>query len=163
VSLPLPREVSSPAANVAVDAFRAAGGDATDGDVRAVVGLLGEHAPSLLALALGDPTLPADVLRLGLARRARVEALLRELTESTSTLGDGPELRRALRRFRHRHVVRIALQEILRLADVDATSAEMSALAAAAARSRSRSATARCSPRGRAQGADGHPRRRCGR
>ncbi|MDQ3035775.1 MAG: hypothetical protein M3Y87_25455, partial [Myxococcota bacterium] len=111
-TLPLPREVSTPAALEAIEAFVEAGGDASAGEVRSVVGLLGEHAPALLPLALGDPTLPGDVLRIGLARRARVASLLRQFAAATSELEDGDALRRELRRLRHRHVVRIALQEI---------------------------------------------------
>lgn len=132
MSLLLPRDLTaSSTARAGLDAFAAAGGDLADADVRAVVALLAEHAPALLPLALRDPSLPGDVLRLGLARRARARALLREAMAATTGLGNGPELRRALRRLRHRHVVRIALREILRVADVDATSGEMSALASA--------------------------------
>ncbi|AKF07624.1 bifunctional [glutamate--ammonia ligase]-adenylyl-L-tyrosine phosphorylase/[glutamate--ammonia-ligase] adenylyltransferase [Sandaracinus amylolyticus] len=130
--LPLAREIDTPAARAAIDAFAAAGGDASHEGARALVGVLGEHAPALLPLALGDPTLPGDVLRIGLARRARVAALIRQFGAATQGMEDGPELRRAMRRLRHRHIVRIALQEILRLADIDSTSAEMAALAAAA-------------------------------
>src|SRR5262245_35704464 len=129
--LPLAREIDTPAARAAIDAFAAAGGDVSHEGARALVGVLGEHAPALLPLALGDPTLPGDVLRIGLARRARVGALIRQFGAATQGMEDGPDLRRALRRLRHRHIVRIALQEILRLADIDATSAEMAALAAA--------------------------------
>lgn len=131
----LARDVATPAALSAVDAFCAAGGDVSNESVRAIVGLLGEHAPALLPLAIGDPTLPHDVLRMGLARRARVASLLRQFAARTTTLDDGEVLRHELRRLRHRHIVRIALQEILRLADIDATSAEMAALAAAASES----------------------------
>ncbi len=131
----LARDITTPAALSAIDAFRAAGGDASNESIRSIVGLLGEHAPALLHLALGDPKLPEDVRRLGLARRARVASLLRQFAARTSTLEDGDELRRELRQLRHRHIVRIALQEILRLADIDATSAEMAALAAASCES----------------------------
>jgi glutamate-ammonia-ligase adenylyltransferase len=131
MTLPLPRDIDSPAAHAAIEAYAAAGGDTSNDDVRSVVALLGEHAPALLPLALRDPALPADVLALDLARRMPVGALVREAGAATAGMLDGPDLRRALRRLRHRHVVRIALQEILRLADVDVTSAEMSALAAA--------------------------------
>lgn len=134
-ALLLARDVRTPAALAATEAFAAAGGDASSDEVRALVATLGEHAPALLPLALGDPTLPGDVLRMGLARRERLAALLARFERATLGLLDGEELRRALRRLRHRHVVRIALREVLRLADVDATSGEMAALAAAASES----------------------------
>ena len=107
----------------ALSAFRDRGGDTEDPDVRAVVSLLAEHAPGLLPLALSDVTVPADVIEAGLGQSVTV---VRARDDVRNTGGD---VVRALRRVRHRHVVRIALREILRLADVDRTSAEMAALA----------------------------------
>ncbi|MFW6050513.1 MAG: bifunctional [glutamate--ammonia ligase]-adenylyl-L-tyrosine phosphorylase/[glutamate--ammonia-ligase] adenylyltransferase [Myxococcota bacterium] len=116
----------------AAEAFEQAGGDLRDRRVRDLVATLGEHAPALLPLALGDVSLPADVLARPLERRETEETLRLRFLEAVEGLDDGPELRRVLRRLRHRTLVRIALREILRLADVDETSAEMAALAAAA-------------------------------
>lgn len=128
----LPRAPTGPRAEAAVVAFADAGGDATSPGVRTLVALLGEHAPALLPLALGDVTLPADVLRRPLERPDDEESFRRAFLKDTAALGDDDELRRVLRRLRHRAVVRIALREVLRLADVDQTSAEMAGLAAGA-------------------------------
>ncbi len=107
----------------ALTAFRDRGGDTSDADVRAVVSLLAEHAPGLLPLALSDVSVPADVIRAGVDVSVGAAQVASEVRAASGDVG------RALRRVRHRHVVRIALREILRLADVDRTSAEMAALA----------------------------------
>jgi [glutamine synthetase] adenylyltransferase / [glutamine synthetase]-adenylyl-L-tyrosine phosphorylase len=126
------RPSTSAKGRTAVEAFLEAGGDASDPDVRELVATLGEHAPALLPLALGDVSLPRDVLARPLERHDTHESMRWRFARETAELGDGPELRRALRRLRHRSLVRIALREVLRLADVDETSAEMAALAAGA-------------------------------
>jgi len=115
--------------DAAVDAFRAAGGT-SDAEVTRIVRTLGESAPALLSLAVGDPSLPADVLALGLETSLdarQIHALIAPL----APLGDEVTLRRVLRRQRHRHLVRLALREAMGLADVDTTAREMSALASA--------------------------------
>ena len=113
--------------NVAtLDAFRDRGGDLEREDVRAVVLLLSAHAPGLLDLALGRTALVAEVIDAGLERETTATEVLASLARTT-TLGASPE--RALRWVRHHHVLRIALREVLRLADVDRTSAEMAELA----------------------------------
>ena len=123
-----PRAPSAEASDDALRAFAARGGDAARPEVTRVVGLLAEHAPALLPLALADPPLAADVAEGLDAPRAEPE--LRAALETTvAGLPDGPELRRALRRFRHRGIVRVALREIVRAADLEETSAEMASLA----------------------------------
>ena len=114
----------------AIEAFAAAGGSIERADVRALLHTLGASAPALLSLALGDVSLPADVLALD------VEAEL-DQSRMLATLWSGPpsdeaRMRKALRRGRHRHLVRLALREVRALADVDTTAREMSALASAA-------------------------------
>jgi [glutamine synthetase] adenylyltransferase / [glutamine synthetase]-adenylyl-L-tyrosine phosphorylase len=126
------RPVTSVRSTRAVDAFIEAGGDASDGPACELVAAVGEHAPALLPLALGDVQLPRDILARPLEVRDRAQDLRQRFLTATADLDDGPELRRTLRRLRHRTLVRIALREVLRLADVDETSAEMAALASAA-------------------------------
>lgn len=126
------RPVDDAAEEAAIRAFEEAGGDSDTPEVREVVAALGAHAPALLPLALADRSLPRDVLErpLGLADSEESLALL--FLEATRDLDDDVLLRRTLRRLRHRSMVRIALREIFRLADVDQTSAEMAFLASAA-------------------------------
>ncbi|MCA9606528.1 MAG: bifunctional [glutamate--ammonia ligase]-adenylyl-L-tyrosine phosphorylase/[glutamate--ammonia-ligase] adenylyltransferase, partial [Myxococcales bacterium] len=87
-----------------------------------------EHARGLAPLVQSDPSLLDDVLARPLELAADHDSLAAELRLDRLP-ADGPDLRRALRRFRHRAVVRIALREVLRVADVEQTSAEMSHLA----------------------------------
>ena len=96
------------------------------------IAALEEHAPALVPLATRDETLLGDVLSRPLDRPDDAASFRRAFRAATRDLDDGEALRRVLRRLRHRGVVRIALREILRLADIDRTSAEMSWLAAAA-------------------------------
>jgi glutamate-ammonia-ligase adenylyltransferase len=110
----------------ALDAFAERGGDLSREDVRAVVLLLSAHAPGLLPLALGRPSLPAAVLDAGIERETTPDDVVAELEAAARS---GADAVRALRVVRHHHVLRIALREVLRLADVDRTSAEMAALA----------------------------------
>ncbi len=128
-SPPSPREPTGEVGDHAVSTFRERGG-ADDPEQLRLVALLAEHAPALSPLVLADPPLIADVLARPLTHEADEATLAADLR---ATLGaateDGPERRRALRRFRHRAVVRIALREVLRLADVEQTSAEMAYLA----------------------------------
>ncbi|MEM1415138.1 MAG: hypothetical protein AAGH15_09570, partial [Myxococcota bacterium] len=97
-----------------------------------VVATLAAHAPSLLSLVRGDPTLPARALASPLEREEDAADFARRLARVGREVDDGPELHRALRRLRHEAVVRVALREVLRLADVDRTAADLAALAAAA-------------------------------
>lgn len=110
-------------------AFERAGGDASRADVRDVVGLVAEHAPGLFGLLTSDVTLAADVLDPPLDRDEEPGALAARIAAATRDLGDDDALRRTLRRLRHRAIVRIALREVLGLADIDRTSAEMAELA----------------------------------
>lgn len=125
------RREDSPRAEATLAAFAEAGGDASNPEVLAIVAALGEHAPALADLALADPTLPVDVAARSLALADSEASFHTTFMAETADLVDGPELRRALRKLRHRAVVRVALREVLRLADVDQTSAELSALAGA--------------------------------
>ncbi len=127
---PPARDAIGPAGEAAVAEFEARGG-AAGAEVRGLVAAIGEHAPALLPLVLAEPAMMSDVLGRPLAHAADEATLRRELA---ALLGadageDGPALRRGLRRYRHRAIVRIALREVLRLADVDRTSAEMALLA----------------------------------
>ncbi|MBX3251323.1 MAG: bifunctional [glutamate--ammonia ligase]-adenylyl-L-tyrosine phosphorylase/[glutamate--ammonia-ligase] adenylyltransferase [Myxococcales bacterium] len=92
---------------------------------------LGAHAPSLFPLVVADPTVLEDVRARPLDREDEASAL-RAAFEPIAALPDGPELFRALRRARHRAMVRIALREVLGLADVDRTAAELATLASVA-------------------------------
>lgn len=116
----------------ALEAYRAAGGDDSSAALRDAVVTLAAHAPALFPLVLGEPAILPDVLARPLARATHLDVLGREFADATAALGDGAELRRVLRRLRHRAMVRVALREVLRLADIDRTSAEVSAIAAAA-------------------------------
>lgn len=139
----------------ALDAFAEHGGDLRRDDVRAVVLLLSAHAPGLLPLALSRPTLPAAVLDGGLERETTREGVLAQLAAEEAT---GLDTTRALRHVRHHHVLRIALREVLRLADVDHTSAEMAELASGCIEHALRSARATVEERhGQARTSDGRP------
>jgi len=89
---------------------------------------LEEHAGGLVGLVRSDPSVLDDVLARPLELPADRQTLARELAAGLPS-ADGPELRRHLRRFRHRAMVRIALREVLRLADVEQTAAELAHLA----------------------------------
>jgi glutamate-ammonia-ligase adenylyltransferase len=118
--------------DAALDAYCKAGGELSSALLRDSVVTLAAHAPALFPLLLGEPALPDDVLARPLERATHLEMLHRAFGDATANLADGPELRRVLRRLRHRAIVRVALREVLRLADIDRTSAEVSAIAAAA-------------------------------
>lgn len=90
------------------------------------------HATALVSLVQRDRTVLRDVLARPLDRPDDEASFRRAFEEATASLEDGAELRRVLRRLRHRAVVRIALREVMRLADIDRTSAEMAWLASAA-------------------------------
>ncbi|NOY93734.1 MAG: hypothetical protein GXP55_21320, partial [Deltaproteobacteria bacterium] len=122
-------ETSTDVVRGALDSYAQAGGEFTLPGVKAALVALAEQAKGLLPLALGDPALLPDVLRSGLETPRRRGDATRELWALADRLGDGPELNRGLRRFRHRGVVRIALREVEGLADVGETSAEMADLA----------------------------------
>jgi glutamate-ammonia-ligase adenylyltransferase len=134
------RPSATAAADAALRAFADAGGDLKTPQARELVAAVGEHAPALLPLCLGDVTLPADVLRRPLQRSDSEERMLGRFLDATADMQDGPEIRRALRRLRHRGVVRIAMREVMRFADVDQTAAEMAALASACTESALRAA-----------------------
>lgn len=120
----------TPAAALAAYAER--GGDVERDPERAAVIALATHAPALLPLALADVTLLPDVLRGSLSRPRDAARLRHAFLADTRGLDDGPALRRALRRRRHRELVRIALREVMRLADVEETSREVAGVAAGA-------------------------------
>jgi len=115
----------------ALDELALRGGATERPEIAAAIIALADHAPSLVALAHADPLLLHDVLERPLGRGDTESSMRAHFLAVTRELEEGPELERTLRRLRHRAVVRIALREIERLADVDETSAEMAALAAA--------------------------------
>lgn len=102
-----------------------------DPERRRLAEALGAHAPALLALVVADPTILDDVRSRPLDRTDEHDAL-RAPFASLGALEDGPELWRGLRRARHRAMVRIALREVLRVADIDQTAAELAILASVA-------------------------------
>ena len=128
--------VSSPGYPAASAARRAAALDAfggtPDADVARVIEGLAAHAPSLLPLALSDPSLAEDVARAPLERALDAPALTRAFAAVSASAPDGATLRRELRRLRHRSLVRIALREGFALAGIDQTSHEISVVATAA-------------------------------
>lgn len=139
----------------ALEAFAERGGDLSRDDVRAVLLLLSAHAPGLLPLALGRTALPAAVLDAGLDHQTTAASVI---TELELELAAGTDPARALRTVRHEHVLRIALREILRLADVDRTSAEMAELASGCIEVALRVARAAVEERhGLARTSDGRP------
>ncbi|HJL15053.1 MAG TPA: bifunctional [glutamate--ammonia ligase]-adenylyl-L-tyrosine phosphorylase/[glutamate--ammonia-ligase] adenylyltransferase [Sandaracinaceae bacterium LLY-WYZ-13_1] len=150
-----PADRTSPAARDALEMFRERGGDATDAAQAEAVALLADHAPALLQLVRADPSVIADALARPIEHASDRATLAAELDER---LAQGDDLYRALRRFRHRAVVRIALREIHRVADVEQTSAEMAWLAAvvidAALQASLRHRTARHGPARDADGRD---------
>jgi len=111
--------------------FAEAGGDLRQPEVRDIVGLCAEHAPGLFPLLLSDPAIPADVLARPLEHEEPAGTLAARFREATEGLSpeDDEGLSEALRRLRHRELVRIVLREVLRLADIDQTSAETAELA----------------------------------
>ena len=128
LGLPPPDASAEPA----LAAYARAGGDLARADVREAVAAITTHAPALLALANADPSLVPDVLARPLPRPDSAAAMRTRFLEATADLDDGAALRRVLRRLRHRAIVRIALREVSRHADVDETAEEMSSLADAA-------------------------------
>jgi len=118
--------------NEALDKFARGGGDAEDAESRDLVCALARHASALLPLVLADPSVLDAARSRPLSHGDDAETFRTAFLATTQPLEDGPELLRVLRRMRHRAMVRIALREVLRLADVDETSAEMADLAAAA-------------------------------
>lgn len=120
------------AAAPALAAYARAGGDLARADVRAAVSAIATHAPAFLQLALADPSLVPDVLARPLQRADTQASLRARFEDATAHLEDGAELRRVLRRLRHRAIVRIALREVSRHADVDETAEEMASLGEAA-------------------------------
>ena len=90
---------------------------------------LESHAPALAPLIHADGALLDDVQARPLERRDDREAI--EQAFDFEAL-DEADLHRRLRRVRHRAMVRIALREILGLADIDQTARELATVAGAA-------------------------------
>lgn len=127
--MPPARETIDRRGQEAIEAFRARGGREAPEHER-VAAIVAEHAPALFPLVLAEPRMLDDVLARPLAHPSDEAGLARELAAFAAS-EDEAAFRGELRRFRHRAIVRIALREILRLADIDRTSAEMAFLAAA--------------------------------
>lgn len=125
------RPSRSATARAALTSFEAAGGDLGIPQMREVVAAVGEHAPALLPLCLADTRLLEDVLARPLERADDEASMRARALALTEGMVDGPALSKALRRYRHRGVVRIAMREVMRFADVDQTASEMAALASA--------------------------------
>jgi len=102
-----------------------------EAEAERMVRALFEHAPGLWPLLSRDPSLAAEILTIPVARDRSADDYRSALSAATDGKGDGPLLFAALRRTRHREVLRIAAREVLGLADVDQTSAEMAWFAAA--------------------------------
>jgi glutamate-ammonia-ligase adenylyltransferase len=126
---PPERTAEGPAGRAAVEAFAERGGAASEPAQAHLVALIGEHAPALLSPVLADPTLIPDVLTRPLGHAMDERSLASALHAFAIDGATEEALMRALRRFRHRAVTRIALREVLRLAGVEDTSAEMAHLA----------------------------------
>lgn len=92
---------------------------------------LGAHAPALFGLIVADPEILTDVQRRSLDR-AEDDRTMEVVFAAIGDLEDGPGLYESLRRQRHRAMVRIALREVLRFADIDQTAAELATLASVA-------------------------------
>ncbi|MFT5355979.1 MAG: glutamate-ammonia-ligase adenylyltransferase [Polyangiales bacterium] len=88
---------------------------------------LTSHAPALADLVTADTTLLGRVLTDDLHLPATRDRVLRQIAEEVREHGLLPGLRRS----RHRQMIRIALREVRRLADIDDTSRELADLAAA--------------------------------
>lgn len=88
---------------------------------------LTSHAPALAHLVNADSTLLDQVLTDDLHLAATPDRVLRQIREEVRKHGLLPGLRRS----RHRQMIRIALREVRRLADIDDTSRELADLAAA--------------------------------
>lgn len=88
---------------------------------------LTSHAPALAHLVNADATLLDQVLTEDLHLAATPDRVLRQIRAEVRTHGLLPGLRRS----RHHQVIRIALREVRRLADIDDTSRELADLAAA--------------------------------
>lgn len=91
--------------------------------------IVAEHAPALWPLVWREPGMMERVLSRPLEHPSDESTLSRELAAFCADPEDEASFRSRLRRYRHSAIVRIALREILRLADVDRTSAEMARLA----------------------------------
>jgi glutamate-ammonia-ligase adenylyltransferase len=120
----------SSAGSDACAAFVEAGGSIDDPRAEMIVSALAEHARSLLPLVIKEPRFVAELVASDLERPLDELALGAELDRVAASSTE-EALHHGLRRVRHRTVLRIALREVLRLADIDTTSAEMSILAAA--------------------------------
>ena len=108
--------------------FQAVGGLATGSEAEDAAMALAKSAPSLWRLVLREPSLLDEALELPLWR-GDDDGTLRRVFEAAREAPTQEALNRHLRRGRHRTVLRIALRELLRLADIDHTSFEMAHLA----------------------------------
>lgn len=101
-------------------------------DEAAAERLLARHAPALLGLLAADRSALTALLARPIELESDEGTIRAALAEALGPAPvDGPELYRGLRHVRHRALVRIALREILSLADIEQTSREMAWLASA--------------------------------
>ena len=129
-----PRVAGTEEAQRALEYFEEQSGLRLSAEARALVALVAEHAPAMFPLLRNDPPLVRDLLRRPLTEhpgrnsmRGRLKRSLKVVRERQGAATSQFEfIGRVLRRFRHRELLRIAMREVLRLADIDHTSREIS-------------------------------------
>jgi glutamate-ammonia-ligase adenylyltransferase len=132
--------LSSAEAEDALEALEAAGEVLQNDEQRMGAAAIAVHAPSLWPLLLSNPALLQGALGTPLHLAWERHSLADRFSHALKCVGNERELRRTLRHLRHQALIRIAIRESLRLADVEQSSAEMSALADVAVESALRAA-----------------------
>ncbi len=116
-------------AHEACATFCAAGGNLDTEEQTTAVVALALHAPSLWPLLLNHPGLLQKALETPLELAWQPTILSAKFSEALHGIHEDEGVRKVLRTVRHQALIRLALREILRLADVEQSSAEMSTLA----------------------------------
>ncbi len=128
---PGPEDVpAESAAAKARDALRVLRPDTSEAQL-ALAEALGTHAPALLPLVLADPSVLDDVQARPLDRTDDRDEIRKQFAVCAEA-NDEATLHRLLRQTRHRAMVRIALREVLRYADIDQTASELAVVGSAA-------------------------------
>ncbi|MEM9191687.1 MAG: hypothetical protein AAGF12_21115 [Myxococcota bacterium] len=91
-----------------------------------------DGAPSLVPLVTVHPELLQQALQRPLELGEDATVQRDRFLAATQPLDPGPDLEKVLRKLRHAEILRVTLRELLGLADIDQTSAEVAALAASA-------------------------------
>jgi len=109
--------------------FEQRGGNINPPGVRELITLILRYAPALRSALLRDIHLPTWLLARPLLEEVSVDALesSKEFQTLISASAADPA---AMRRFRHRHMTRVTVREILQLADIETTSRELACVAA---------------------------------